>query len=93
MADVVRHARLRWIGHLECKSGYDWVSSCRNMEMAGVKCEGKGRKTWGERGKDDMKLLELQPEWTIFRDMYPEGLDMGQMSNPSLACKKRGFSK
>ena len=26
MAEVVRHGRLRWFGHVECKSGDDWVS-------------------------------------------------------------------
>ena len=34
--------------------------------------------------KNDMKLLGLQPEWAIFRDMWIERLDMGQTSNPSL---------
>ena len=28
MAEVVRHGRLRWFGHLERKSGDDWVSAC-----------------------------------------------------------------
>ena len=26
VADVMRHGRLRWFGHLECKSVDDWVS-------------------------------------------------------------------
>ena len=30
----------------------------------------RGRKTWGECVKDDMKLLGLQSEWTIFRVMW-----------------------
>ena len=28
------------------------------------------KKTWRECVKDDMKLLGLQPEWAIFRDMW-----------------------
>ena len=28
------------------------------------------RKTWGECVRDDMKLLGLQPEWAVFRDMW-----------------------
>ena len=24
----------------------DWVSACRNVVMAGVRCAGRGRKTW-----------------------------------------------
>ena len=36
-------------------------------------------------GNNDMKLLSLQPEWAIIRDVWTvEGLNMGQMSNPSL---------
>ena len=31
---------------------------------------GRGRKTWGECVKDDMKLLGLQPERTIFMDVW-----------------------
>ena len=63
VADLVRHGRLRWFRHLECKS---WVLSCRGMELAGAKCVDRGKKTWGECVKDDMKLLGLQPEWAMF---------------------------
>ena len=38
--------------------------------MAGMKCMDRGRKTWEECVKNDMKLLGLQPEWVIFRDMW-----------------------
>jgi hypothetical protein len=38
--------------------------------MAGVKCRGRGRKTWRECVNDNMKLIGLQPEWTISRDMW-----------------------
>ena len=30
VAKVVRRGRLRWFGHVECKSGDDWVSACRS---------------------------------------------------------------
>ena len=30
--------------HLECKGVDDWVSACRNVVVAGVRCVGKGRK-------------------------------------------------
>ena len=51
VAEVVRCGRLRWFafGHLEHKSGDDWVSACRNVEVAGERCVdsvGRGRKTW-----------------------------------------------
>ena len=31
--EVVRRGRLRWFGHVERKSGDDWVSACRNVEI------------------------------------------------------------
>ena len=38
MAEVVRQGRLRWFGHVERKGGDDWVSACRNVVVAGVRC-------------------------------------------------------
>ena len=61
--------RLRCFGHLEHNGVDDWVSTCRNVVVAGVRCVGRGRKTWGECLKDGMKLLGLQPEWAVFRDV------------------------
>ena len=43
--EVVRRGRLRWFGYVERKSGDDWVSACRNVVVAGVRCAGRGRKT------------------------------------------------
>ena len=40
MAEVVRRGRLRWFGHVERKSGDDWVSACRNV-VVGVRCAGR----------------------------------------------------
>ena len=45
MDEVVRRGRLRWFVHVERKSGDDWVSACRNVVVAGVRCAGRGRKT------------------------------------------------
>ena len=33
---MVRHGKLRWLGHLEHKRVDDWVSACRNM-VAGMR--------------------------------------------------------
>ena len=44
--EVVRRGRLRWFGHVKRKSEDDWVSACRNVVVAGVRCAGRGRKTW-----------------------------------------------
>ena len=45
VADVVSHGRLSWFGHQEQKSVDDWVSTCRKVEVAGVRCKGRNRKT------------------------------------------------
>ena len=36
VAEVVRRGRLRQFGHVEHKSGDDWVSACRNVVVAGA---------------------------------------------------------
>ena len=61
------------------KSGDDWVSACRNVVVAGVRCAGRGGKTWYECVKDDMKELGLHAEWAVFRPQgYMEGLRIGK---------------
>ena len=35
VAEVVKHGRLRWFGHLEIKCEKDWVFACRNIEEGG----------------------------------------------------------
>ena len=67
VADVVRHGRLKWIGHLEHRSVNDWVSACRKVEVAGARCKGRKRKTWYECVEDE--VLGLHPEWAVFRDI------------------------
>ena len=81
VAEVVKHGRLRWFGHVERKNGDDWVSACRNVVVAGVRCVGRGRKTWRECVKEDTDELGLRPEWAVFRDVW-RGLISGQTSIP-----------
>ena len=69
-AEVVRRSRSRWFEHLECKSGDDWASACRNVVVSGMRCAGGGRKTWREGVKDDMDELGLHSEWVVFMDMW-----------------------
>ena len=58
VTDVVRCGRLRWFGHLEHKGVDYWMLTCRNVvQVTRVRCVGRGRKTWRECVKDDMKLL------------------------------------
>ena len=67
---MVGHARLRWFGHLERTSVDDWVSACRKVEVAGVRCKGRNRKTWKQCVDDDMKVLGLHPEWALIIQGY-----------------------
>ena len=61
--EVVRGGRLRWFGHLERKDSDDWVSTCRDFEVMGAKSRGRGRKTWGECLRQDLKDYGLKKEW------------------------------
>ena len=79
VAKVVRRDRLRWFGHLERKSGDDWVLGCRNVEVVGEMSKGRGRKTWREYVNDDMEVLGFQ---RVFKDMW-RGFISGQRSDHS----------
>ena len=72
---MVRRGRLRWFGHVERKSGDDWVSACSNV-VAGVRSVGRGRKTWRECVRDDMDELGLHPGWVVLRDMHISNMPM-----------------
>ena len=45
----MRRGRLRWFGHVEQKEVDDWVSACRNLEVAGSRGRGRPRMTWRAR--------------------------------------------
>ena len=70
VAEVVRCGRMSiW------KSGDDWVSTFRNVWRRRV---GTGAERFGECVEDE---LGLQPEWTVFRDLW-RGFISGETSNP-----------
>ena len=80
---MVRRGRLMWFGHVERKSGDNWVSACRNGVVAGVRCAGRGRKTWRECVKDDtLPIQGLHSEWVVFGNMW-RSLISGKTSDPS----------
>ena len=85
MHEVVRFGRLRWFGHVDHKSGDDWVLAYRNVVVAGVRCTGRGRKTWrvceGWYGLDKLG----------FALWMGRSLISGKMFNPSWAWKKWTF--
>ena len=84
VAEVVRCGRGlgMWFGHVERKNGDDWVSACRSVVVAEVRCADRGRKTWRECVKNDMDELGLHTEWVVFRDMW-RSLISGKTFDPS----------
>ena len=60
-----------------------WMIECQPVEVTGVRCVGRGRKTWRECLKDDTDELGLHPEWAVIRDMW-RGIISGITSKPSV---------
>ena len=65
VVEVMRRGRLRWFGHVERKEVDDWVSTCRNLEVAGSRGRGRPRMTWRARLDGDMKDMGLRPEMAM----------------------------
>ena len=53
---------MRWFGHLKRMNEEDWVSRCREFEVAGAKNRGRSRKTWSECVKTDIRSLGMKKE-------------------------------
>ena len=65
-----------WHIEVEQRSVDDWVSTCRNVEVAGARCKKRNMKTWKvcmDDGMDDMKVHGLHDTsewpWAVFRDV------------------------
>ena len=67
---MLRRSRLRWFGHLERKNASDWVSACRSIAVVGSRLRGRGKKSWSECVKGDMKIKGLRAEWARDREMW-----------------------
>ena len=76
----VRRCRLRWFGHVERKEVNDWVSACRNLEVAGSRGRGRPRVTWIARLDGDMKDIELRSEMAMDQKKWRCGI-MGRTSD------------
>ena len=48
----------------------DWVSACRDVVVAGVKCWERHKKTWRMHVGNDVKFHGLRPEYALFRNMW-----------------------
>ena len=67
---IVRRNRLRWFGHVERKTEDDWVKKCQSVQVEGKVGRGRGRKTWIECIRGDMKNLNLSMEEVVDRDVW-----------------------
>ena len=38
--------------------------------VAGIRCVRRGRKTWKECVDKDMEVVDIHPEWVVYRDMW-----------------------
>ena len=83
VAVVMRRGRLRWFGHLERKSKEDWVSACRDVDVAGSKSRGRCKKTWGECVRHDLQSLGLRAECAQDKSMWRSLIG----KKPSDPCK------
>ena len=64
----MRRSRLRWFGHVERKEVDDWVSACKNLEVAISRGRSRPRMTWRAQFDRDMKDMGLRPEIAMGRE-------------------------
>ena len=46
VTNFVRRGRLGWFGHVELKSGDEWVKSCGSLKISGERGHGRSRRMW-----------------------------------------------
>ena len=68
-------------GHVERMADGDWVSACRNFEVAGSRGRGRPWMNWRERLEGDMKEMGLRPELAMDRERWRCGI-MRKTSEP-----------
>ena len=83
MVEVMRPGRVRWFGHVKRKEVDDWVSACRNLEVAGSRGRGRPRMTLRARLDGDMKDMVLRPGMAIDREKWRCGI-MRRASDPEM---------
>ena len=59
ISDVMRHSRLRWMGHVLRKEGNDWVKKSMEMTVEGSRGRGRPKMTWEKVVERDMKVRGL----------------------------------
>ena len=73
----MRHGRLRWFEHLDRKSVDDWVTVCREVEVAGVRCRGRNRKTWKECVDNNIEVSRTKLAFLAQTPFSPRWMGLG----------------
>jgi hypothetical protein len=77
--DCIRRGRLRWFGHVERKAETDWTRACQSLMKDVKKGRGRGRKTWEQCVKCDLKQMNLKREDTADRDEWRRKIHGGNV--------------
>ena len=56
--DVLRASRMRWLGHVECSTG--WIARVREHKILAQNAPGRPKLTWDELVKRDRVLLGME---------------------------------
>jgi len=56
--DVLRASRMRWLGHVECSTG--WIARVRERKILAQNAPGRPKLTWDELVKRDRVLLGME---------------------------------
>ena len=59
ISDVMRHSRLRWMGHMLRKEGNNWVKKSMEMNVEGSRGRGRPKMSWEKVVERDMKIRGL----------------------------------
>ena len=71
--EVIDRSGLRWLGHVERKDDFDWVSGCTQMVVEGEAGRGRPNFTWQERMNGLMGDRKLCVEMAVDRDGWRVG--------------------
>jgi hypothetical protein len=71
--EVMDRSGLRWLGHVERKDDFDWVSGCTQMVVEGEAGRGRPNFTWQERMNGLMGDRKLCVEMAVDRDGWRVG--------------------
>ena len=69
---------------MERTNATDWVSFCRTFAVEGSRLRGRGKKSWCECVKSDMKIKRLRAEWARDHEMWRGFLSGKRLARASM---------